>query len=270
MIPVRDGDDQVIGIYGRDATGQAASKYLNTPDTVAFNKGHALYRPSRPTLNDHVTVIVCEGSLDALAIAAEASAAGLSSVYAPVSPSGTALTSHQAKAVLCISGRPPVIAADGDPAGLAAGAKWAEMVIRMGRETLATILPHGLDPADWLVQHSANGLAAFTRPGRLAEDAPTVRPVPAGALLAEAQCAELLASGIEPESKRDLVIHRIVQLGAYLPSADARQRFAVAATRVLAKHDLGPDDWLIRKMCNAMTAQQGAALDHDHAARVPL
>jgi DNA primase len=188
MIPVRDNQDRVIGVYGRDVTGHANAKYLNTSDTVVFNKGHAVYRPSTPTLDPHATVIVCEGSLDALAMAAAAASADLSSFYAPVTPSGTALTAPQARAVVDLSGRPPLVCADGDAAGLDAGARWAELLVSMGRETIATMLPLGIDPADWLAKHVANGLVAFTRVGCRERAPNTVGPLPAGTIVAEAMC----------------------------------------------------------------------------------
>src|SRR4051794_38203475 len=97
---------------------------------------------------------VCEGSLDALAIAS--AAANSTRSYAPVSPSGTALTKHHAELILGMSRRPPVICADGDAAGIAAAARWAELFIGRGRETFATLPPAGSDPADWLQQQGAN------------------------------------------------------------------------------------------------------------------
>jgi DNA primase len=253
MIPVRDNRDRVIGVYGRDVTGRANAKYLNTPDTAVYSKGRALYRPSTPMLDPHATVIVCEGSLDALAIAAEAASAGLSSLYAPVTPSGTALTAAQARAVLDISGRPPLVCADGDAAGLAAGARWAELLVSMGRETVATVLPAGLDPADWLAKHGTSGLAAFTHPACLNPSSGPVRPSSAGALIARTVCAEAAKPGVDPGAMRDAVIDRLSRLGAHLPTAERQARFATSAAPVLAQHDLGPDGWLARKIAAAIT-----------------
>lgn len=181
MIPIRDGQDRVVGVYGRDVTGRANAKYLNTPDTAVFNKGDALYRPSFPRLHRFATVIVCEGSLDALAIAAAAATIGRSASYAPVSPSGTVLTVHQARSALALHPGPPVLCGDGDPAGLAATAKWATTITTQHRECLATLLPVAADPADWLESYGPDGLAVFTRNDRLRPDpAPPIRPLPYG------------------------------------------------------------------------------------------
>src|SRR5206468_3821930 len=132
-----------IGVYGRDVTNTASPKYLNTAETVAFHKGAALYRPSVGALNPHATVVVCEGSIDALAIAAVAAHAGKSRHYAPVAPSGTALTDAQAALMLAISDRPPLVCADGDDAGLAASEKWVRTLMAHRRETVVTVLPDG-------------------------------------------------------------------------------------------------------------------------------
>jgi hypothetical protein len=140
----------------------------------------------------------------------------------------------------------------------------------MGRETLATVLPDGLDPADWLAQNQTDGLAAFTRPGCFSEDPPAVRPVPAGAIIANALCAQLIGSNAELGSKRELIVQRIGRVGAYLPSGEGRQRFAIAAGGVLAQRDLGPDGWLTRKIHTAMTATKAVPSDLQEGISVTL
>jgi hypothetical protein len=150
--------------------------------------------------------------------------------------------------VLNISARPPVVCADGDMAGLAAGARWAETFIFMGRETLATMLPRQLDPADWLARNGTSGLAAFARPGCLNPRGPAIRPVPAGAIIAQAMCAAAIRSGVHPDLARDALIRRLGRLGSRLNAEEGQDRFAASSARVLAQHDMGPDGWLIRKI----------------------
>ena len=70
-------------------------------------------------------MVVCEGTLDALAIAAQAARSGLSSKYAPVAESGLAVSDMQWETILAIHDRPPVLCADGDGAGQKASAEWA-------------------------------------------------------------------------------------------------------------------------------------------------
>ncbi len=240
IIPVRDQDGRVIGAYGRDVTGTANQKYLNTAETIAFHKGAAVYRPSVTDLDPHATVVICEGSLDALAIAAHAAAAGKSHHFAPVSPSGTALTDTQARLVLAISDRPPLVCADGDEPGLAAAEKWVRTLMAHGRETVVTVLPDGHDPASWLRDHGAAGLCAFTRKGCLDLPADTVKPTPAGGLLAERILTEHISTARRrnPEAETVMVLPAVIRQLAVeavkVPGEAAAQRFADGAGAVLA------------------------------------
>jgi DNA primase len=161
LVPVRDDNAQVLGVIGRDVTGRAQQKYLNTAHTVAYHKGSVVYRPSTPSVSPDIDVIVCEGPLDALAIAAVAAQLRQSPRVIPVSPSGTALTAEQARQVLAISRTAPIVCADGDAAGVAAAAKWVRTLAAEGRTARTITLPEGHDPASWLQMYGANGLAAL-------------------------------------------------------------------------------------------------------------
>ncbi|WAX55142.1 CHC2 zinc finger domain-containing protein [Jatrophihabitans cynanchi] len=240
IIPVRDQGGQVIGVYGRDVTGRAACKYLNTAHTVAFHKGTALYRPTSGPLGPDATVIVCEGSLDALTVAAHAAAAGLSRRYAPVSPSGTALTDAQARLVLAISPMPPVVCGDGDAPGQAASATWARTLVRHGREAFATLLPDGHDPASWLTEHGASGLAAFTRSDRASQPVGSVGRIPAAGLLADQVLAEHIIRARQRHHDTETVVvlpavvREIAGLAVHLPTDAARASFIESAGEALA------------------------------------
>jgi DNA primase len=92
LLPFRDEAGAVLGVTSRDTTGTAHAKYLNHPRTAVFDKSAVLYRPSAQTLDKYATVIVCEGTLDALSIASAAARVGASHLFAPVSQSGLSLT----------------------------------------------------------------------------------------------------------------------------------------------------------------------------------
>jgi DNA primase len=262
IIPVRDQDGRVIGAYGRDVTGTARQKYLNTAETIAFHKGAAVYRPSVTELDPHATVVVCEGSLDALAIAAHAAAAGKSCHFAPVSPSGTALTDAQARLVLAISDRPPLVCADSDEPGLAAAEKWIRTLMTRGRETTVTVLPDGHDPASWLHDHGAAGLCAFTRKGCLDLPVDTVKPSPAGGLLAERILTEQVATARRRDPSTETVkvlpavLRQLAAEAVKVPGDAAAQRFATAAGDALAQ--------LVDGMDAAGRRRQVLSAVHDH------
>ena len=254
MIPVRDDQDLVIGVYGRDVTGRANQKYLNTAETIAFHKGSAVYRPSASSaLDAHATVIACEGSIDALAIASLAATAGKSAYFAAVSPSGTALTVDHARVVLAISDKPPLVCADGDDAGIAASSKWIQTFMTQGREALVTVLPDSHDPASWLRQEGAAGLCAFVRKGCLDRPDTDVKPVPAGALLAHhAMTTALATNPADPLGALPNVMRHLVATARHVHGAATGERFATAAGRSLADFGVGTEAGLRRVLIEQM------------------
>lgn len=188
VVPVRDGQGRVIGLIGRydgDAKADGAPKYLNPPRTAVYDKTEALYRPSTPRLDPDGQVVVVEGTIDALAVAAVAARSGFSSKFAPVSESGTALSDAQVQRVMAIHPQPPVLAADGDPAGGGANTKWATALARWGRESAIVAWPEGEDPASWLAEHSTGGLVALTRKGCLEASGSDLRPRHSGRQVAQ-------------------------------------------------------------------------------------
>jgi DNA primase len=177
VMPIRDQHGQLLGVIGRDITGTARQKYLNTADTIAFHKGAVLYRPSRLALAPHPTVIVCEGTLDALAITSAAAATGRAAITA-VAPSGTALTPQQATLVHGIGAHTVIVCTDSDPAGHAAATSWTERLTTAGCPSVQVAnLPDGHDPASWLHVRGPAGLLDIASPAR-ALDSPTVSRTP--------------------------------------------------------------------------------------------
>jgi DNA primase len=268
LLPAYDQGGPVIGVYGRDVTNRASAKYLNTPDTAVFSKGAAIYRPAVLPVQGRTSVIVCEGSLDALAIAAHAATVGRTAYFAPVSPSGTALTMTQAKVLLRLSASPPVVCADSDAAGIAASMRWAAILIHLGRETFTTTLPDEHDPASWLCSHGPAGLVAFINPTSLSTpDRP--RPASAGGLIARNLMAEATAG--DPSRTRHVVADVADRLGALagqLGPSDAVKRYVHAAAAALLEFDVGTEVALRRLIHTAVAStRQGKggdpwALDH--------
>ena len=52
LLPARDDDDQILGVYARDVTGRSSTRYLNTPETAVFAKRHVLYEPLQRALRE--------------------------------------------------------------------------------------------------------------------------------------------------------------------------------------------------------------------------
>jgi len=121
-------------------------------------------------------VVIVEGSIDALAVAAAAQAAGMSNRYRAVSTSGLGFSDSQIDQILSIHCRAPVIALDGDQAGRDAAAQLAARFAMRGREAAIVSWPAGDDPASWLAERGPDGLVALTRRGCLEADGSELRP----------------------------------------------------------------------------------------------
>jgi len=165
IVPVQRDRGRIDGFIGRDITGDPrAPKYRNPTRTPTFDKSRALYRPTHQGLDRDANVVVVEGAIDALAIAATAARGGELSMFAPATTSGVTVSGVQARAVLALHPKSPVIALDGDRAGREGTDRWlAALCIERGRPALVTRLSDGVDPAEWLQHHGISGLDAFDR-----------------------------------------------------------------------------------------------------------
>ena len=111
MIPIRDENGRMAGFGARIVDPNDVPKFLNSPETPVFTKGHLLYgldRARKPIRTVDQSVIV-EGYLDVIAL----HQAGYDNV---VSPMGTALTEHQLRLLKRFTRR-IVLALDPDAAG---------------------------------------------------------------------------------------------------------------------------------------------------------
>lgn len=246
ILPVRDTDGDVIALIGRDVLGANRAKYLNTPTTAIYDKSRHLYRPTRPSHQPASNLVVVEGAIDALALDSYAASAGISGLSA-VSPSGTALTATHRATIYTHTASPPVLCADGDPAGRQATARWILDMTLDGHEALAVTLPHPYDPADWLAERGISGLPAFIRAGCLAANPSDIRPRHAGRYLAERIAAR--------HDQLSDTLAALGALGARLNDSPARTRFAQQAGRGLANAGLGPDGWLERAVAGRMARE---------------
>ncbi|MFZ1041014.1 MAG: DNA primase [Anaerolineales bacterium] len=111
MIPIRDENGRMAGFGARIVDPNDVPKFLNSPETPIFTKGHLLYgldRARKPIRTADQAVIV-EGYLDVIAV----HQAGYENV---VSPMGTALTEDQLRLLKKFTRR-IVLALDPDTAG---------------------------------------------------------------------------------------------------------------------------------------------------------
>ena len=155
IFPIRDGRGRIISLGGRSLDPNARAKYLNGPETELFDKGRNLFNqsPAREAAGKGKPLIVAEGYMDVIAL----SEAGFTAAVAPL---GTAVTEDQLRLIWRISDE-PVIALDGDTAGLRAAQRVIDLALPMleaGKALRFAILPGGMDPDDLI---KANGAPAM-------------------------------------------------------------------------------------------------------------
>jgi DNA primase len=155
MFPIRNARGRAIAFGGR-VIGEGRPKYLNSPETAVFHKGHELYGlfEARQALRKIDRLLVVEGYMDVIALAQH-------DVRNAVATLGTATTAEHLKRLFRMT--PEVVFCfDGDRAGRAAAWRALENAlpaIREGRQIRFLFLPEGEDP-DSLVR--AEGAHAFT------------------------------------------------------------------------------------------------------------
>ncbi len=145
MFPIRDGRGRAISFGGRALDPNARAKYLNGPETPLFDKGRMLFNlgPAREATGKGKTLVVAEGYMDVIALC-DAGFAGA------VAPLGTAVTEDQLRLMWKLSPE-PVIALDGDAAGIRAALRLVDLALPMleaGQGLRFALLPGGKDPDD--------------------------------------------------------------------------------------------------------------------------
>ncbi len=155
IFPIRDARGRTIAFGGRALSSTARAKYLNSPETPLFDKGRTLYNHAlaRAAVGGGAPLVVAEGYMDVIAL----SEAGFAGAVAPL---GTAITETQLRLLWQMSDE-PVIALDGDAAGLRAGLRLIDLALPVmvaGQGLRFAALPPGQDPDDLL---RAGGRAAM-------------------------------------------------------------------------------------------------------------
>jgi DNA primase len=147
MFPITDIRGRVIAFGGRAMDKDAPAKYLNSPETPLFHKGHTLYNiaAARQASHDGAPIVVVEGYVDVIAMVTAGYAAA-------VAPLGTALTEEQL-ALLWKMADEPVLCFDGDGAGMRAAFRAVDLAmprLKPGKSLKFALLPQGQDPDDLL------------------------------------------------------------------------------------------------------------------------
>lgn len=148
VFPIFNAGRQVIGFGGR-VLDDSLPKYLNSPETLVYNKRGSLYgidkakQPSRELEAIHVV----EGYLDLLAMHQH----GITNSVATL---GTALTSTHAKLLRGLVGRngKVILVFDSDAAGIHAAERSIDIFAKEYVTACVLVLPEGHDPDSFLFE----------------------------------------------------------------------------------------------------------------------
>ena len=147
MVPLMDGSGQVIGFTARIITDEPnAPKYLNTPQTMLYDKGRHVFGLSqaKESIRKQDYTVIVEGNLDVVS----SHQAGVTQV---VATAGTAMTEHHLKALVRLSPYAR-LAFDGDAAGLAATERSIPIAQTVGIDLTIISLPTEFKDPDEVIQ----------------------------------------------------------------------------------------------------------------------
>lgn len=153
MFPVFDYRGKVIGFGGR-VLDDSKPKYLNSPETLVFQKGTNLYGLNfalKHNMKERYFIMV-EGYMDLIAL----HQCGITNVVASL---GTALTVNQARLLKRYADK-VIISYDADMAGQMATMRGLEILRNAGFDVRVLSIPQGKDPDEYV---RSNGKDAFLK-----------------------------------------------------------------------------------------------------------
>ncbi len=157
IFPIIDLRGNVIGFGGRilkpeERDGYKPPKYLNSAETLVFNKGKNLFSLNLAKKNNSKQCILCEGYMDVISVYQ----AGIPNIVATL---GTALTSDQAKLLMKYTSE-ILLCYDSDEAGQNATKRAIEIINSVGGRCRIIKLKNAKDPDEYI---KSNGVDLFKK-----------------------------------------------------------------------------------------------------------
>jgi len=145
IFPIFNLSGRVIGFGGR-VLDDSLPKYINSPETLVYNKGSNLYSLNfaKEDIRKKNYIIIVEGYTDVLITQQY----GFNNIAASL---GTALTTKQIDLIKRFTDT-VLIAYDSDSAGNMATLRSLDLLVKAGLEIKVIDLPQGYDPADFLIK----------------------------------------------------------------------------------------------------------------------
>ena len=157
MFPIMDVNNRVIGFGGR-VMGDGKPKYLNSPETLIFDKSRNLYGLHRARTSRKPYFIVCEGYMDVISL----HQAGFTNAVASL---GTALTAGHA-ALIKRYVNEVYLTYDSDEAGTKAALRAAPILRETGVTTRVIRMEPYKDPDEFIKNLGAEAFEERIRKAR--------------------------------------------------------------------------------------------------------
>jgi len=259
--PIRNGRGEIVGFGGR-TMGNEQPKYLNSPESLVFQKGRVLYGAfeARDAIRAAGRVVVVEGYLDALSLAG-------SGIEYAVATLGTALSVAQLQLTRRLADE-VIVFFDGDRAGYAAAERAFALCAEAGVWALGAFLPEGFDPDSFVRQHGAAATVTLLQSaGPLADFfLNRVDPGPGASIPARARAVDRVASVLVhfTDPMFSLLVRQAAQrLG--VDEAVFRDRKVAPARRDHAAPDRADPSTAERYPSEEVALVEAMALDRDVA-----
>ncbi|MCG8484582.1 MAG: DNA primase [Clostridia bacterium] len=151
IFPIINTRGKVIGFGGR-AIDDSTPKYLNSPESIVFQKKNNLYglNLSRQDIQKHDYIIIVEGYMDVISLYSK----GIKNVGASL---GTALTINQAQVIKRYTHN-VIVAYDSDEAGQAAAFRGMDILYEAGCKVKILQMEGSKDPDEYV---KAYGVKSF-------------------------------------------------------------------------------------------------------------
>lgn len=158
MFPLINSAGQIVGFSGRiwgEESAATGGKYINTPQTILFDKSKFLYAfdKAKMEIRKQDLCVLVEGQMDAIM----SHQAGIKNT---VAVSGTALTSDHLRTIKRLTNN-LAVAFDKDEAGINASKRGIDMALAEEFDVKAAVVTSGKDPADAIKEDKKTWIKAI-------------------------------------------------------------------------------------------------------------
>ena len=244
--PIANEQGKTIAFTARaldEQDAKAGPKYLNSPETMLYTKGHVLFNldKAKASIRELGFALLVEGQMDCISVFT----AGIQNVLAT---SGTAFTESQVRLLSRFTKR-VILNFDPDTAGANAAEKTLALLSEEDFEVRVMTLDGGLDPDRFIREHGVAGYSAAVRAAKRHAEYLIER-------------ARILHPGQTPEAKVRALNFLLPHIRR-LPNAIQRDEFATDAAQ-----KLGIDSALMRQELKQAASQRLESVSAPRAANL--